>query len=167
LISHSPVRKRRRLEEGHEVDGDDCVIEEDSTLKDPPPKTSELQLFEDILSSGDAGTLHEVMIKSSTDRVCEYEIQGSVFCNQNCCLLDVTKKEKEPVHKVLKKIGENVSCGKKGACTYGCVGACRRLAAYQSFAKHIDAKGRTVLPTCVRVYINALYGSSVVGFKKQ
>ena len=70
-------------------------------------------------------------------------------------------------YNMLADVGKSVISQKKGACRYGCVGTCTRLAAYQSYAKHVGAKERTPLPTCVRIYINALYGSSVVGYKKK
>ena len=111
--------------------------------------------------------VHEVMIKNSMDKVTEYGMQGSSFCEKFCCLAEGTEKMGEPVYKLLQRAGENVTCLKKGACRYKCVGACQRLAAYKAFAHHIGSKERAVLPTCVRIYINSLYGASVVGYKEK
>lgn len=164
--STEPAQKRRRIstindpEVGEEVDlsDDDAAL---STISSSTPST--LETYIDILESA-PDKLHVAMIRISPARVDEYKAQGSEFCSKNCCLADTTKDE-EPVYSFLQRTDTFSQCGRTGACRYNCVGACRRHAAYKAFAQHIKAKERTVLPICVRVYINELFGPSVVGYK--
>ncbi len=173
---HSPVVKKRRVVETSEedvlledADGDvEAMSETDNSSSLPPlPSMTELEKYNRVLQN-DSRSLHELMIKTSFEKVREYEIQGSVFCEKYCCLSDAVKEDSSvQTYNMLTDVGKSVICKNKGACRYGCVGACTRLAAYQSYARYVGAKERTPLPTCVRIYINALYGSSVVGYKKK
>lgn len=148
-------KRRKVTESGSEI--------MDSTSDEEEMEDSPLATFIDTIVN-DSGKVHEVMINTSLEKIMEYSSQGSSFCDAFCCLSELTK-DNVPVYMLLQRVGESVKCGKRGACRYKCVGACQRHASYQAYARHAGAKERSVLPTCVRLFINALYGPSVVGYK--